>query len=108
MHIFRSFAPDIVIADIGLPDADGYELVKPMSYPLFLAFVSTTGLPYTLALLLLWLLAATSVAAMIRSLGIRNRFALLAVFVYVLYCPTAFDAGVGTRMYRNAVIAPVV
>ena len=83
-------------------------LLKDLGYPIFLNLVKFTGLQYTDALACLWLLAAvSSVVLFARATGVSNRIIWLAIFVFVLFSPIAFDSWGGTRLYRNALLTPL-
>ena len=89
---------------IGNPDANS--LVKYMGYPLFLNIVHLTGLTYPLFVSLLWILGAILFVRYLRGLC-NTRWFLALAFLFLLYTPAAFDLWCGTRLYRNAVIAPL-
>jgi hypothetical protein len=84
---------------------DYLSLVKTLSYPVFLATGDALGLPYTVSIALLWILAATLVTLALRKLT-GDRWYLALIFILVLFIPTAFDVSTGTRLYRSAIIAP--
>ena len=86
---------------------NSYSLVKTIAYPLFLNFVYYSGITYTLALSLLWFISAV---LMIRTLALlwTNRWFLFGAYLFVLFTPCAMDFWCGTRLYRNAIIAPFV
>ena len=86
---------------------DGTELLKEMGYPFFLAVIRWFGISYRWALLLLWVIAAISVTALLKRTGAKNRIGLLTAYVFVLFCPAAFDSWAGQRLYRNSIIAPI-
>lgn len=82
-----------------------WSLVKNMSYPLFLNFVHITGLSYSTVMALAWVVAALLVTLIFRELT-KDKYFLSFVYLFVLFTPSAFDSWVGTRLYRNAIIAP--
>jgi len=84
-----------------------WSLVKPMSFPVFLAAGHLLGFPYRLSIALVWILAAVLVALAIRRIT-QNRAILAFAYLFTLYCPTAYQLWSGTRIYRNALIAPTV
>jgi len=100
---------------------DPFAMAKDMSFPLFLNLVHFSGLPYTLVVSLLWVAAAWMVYILSRRLmvsmnelpasGTRSAswkeylYPVLA-FTFILFLPSAFDALAGTKLYRNAIIAP--
>ena len=86
---------------------DFNSLVKTMSYPVWLAFNRLFGIPYRISLCLVWIIAAGLTTYAFKHLY-NNRFFLLFTYTFVLFCPAAFDFVVGTRVYRNAIIAPAV
>lgn len=88
-------------------EPDLWSLVKTMSYPLFLNFVHMTGLSYSTVLTIVWIAAALLLVKVFKMLT-DNRFFLTFVYLFVLFTPAAFDSWVGTRLYRNAIIAPFV
>ena len=79
-------------------------LVKDMGFPLILRFIQFTGVPFTEMMSLLWFFAALSVVALLRVLTTeKNLLRDLAVFVFVLFAPMAFE-NPGTRIYWNAAL----
>lgn len=80
-------------------------LAKTMSYPLFLDACYALHINYTLALSLIWCIAALLFSLLIWKL-FRNRLISFAFFTYVLFIPTAFDYYFGGRIYRNSIITP--
>lgn len=80
-------------------------LVKDMGFPLILRLVKFTGIPYSVMMSLLWFFAALSTVALVRVLTEeKNLWRDLAVFVFVLFAPVAFEY-TGTRIYRNSAMA---
>ena len=88
-------------------EPDLWSLVKTMSYPLFLNFVHMTGLSYSTVLAIVWIFAALLLVKVFKLIT-DNRIFLTFVYLYILFYPSAFDSWVGTRLYRNAIIAPFV
>jgi len=98
-------------------DTDPFALAKNMSFPLFLNLVHFSGLPYTLIVSLLWVLGACMSFSIVKrilaphadySVNIRSHdVAALLAYTFILFMPCAFDAQMGTKLYRNAIMAPV-
>ncbi|WKY47968.1 hypothetical protein Q5O24_01165 [Eubacteriaceae bacterium ES3] len=86
---------------------DIWSLVKTMSYPLFLNFVHLTGLSYSMVMALIWVVAALLLVRVFKVVS-DNRVFLTFVYLFTLFTPSAFDNWLGTRLYRNALIAPFV
>ena len=84
-----------------------WSLVKTMGFPYYLAFISLIHLNYTFSLSFLWLLAALSIFDVIQRY-FKNKYVSLMAYLYFLFLPIAFDSWMGTRIYRNAIIAPFV
>lgn len=84
---------------------DTLSLVKDMGYPIFLNFVHYTGLSYTMVLSIIWVVAALLVTRVFHYLT-ENRIFLTCTYLFILFTPAAFDAWMGTRAYRNSIIAP--
>ena len=82
-------------------------LLKTMSFPWFLDLVYISQLNYTLVLSLLWCLAAILIFRFLYK-NTNNVWISFFFFLYVLFMPTAFELWMGTRLYRNAIIAPFV
>lgn len=82
-------------------------LVKTMGYPIFLDFVYLTGLPYSIVLTFVWIVASI-LAVKICKFITQNNWLLMFVYLFVLFTPAAFDSWIGTRLYRNSIIAPFV
>jgi len=82
-----------------------YSLVKVMSFPLFLDLISVLHVPYPAALGILVSVAAFSAYLLVRRLSGKPAFALF-VYTWFLFHPVTFDTSVGTKLYRNAVLAP--
>ncbi len=82
-------------------------LVKYMGYPLLLNFIHLTGMTYPLFVSCLWILGAALFVRYLKEICGRRWFLILA-FLFLIYTPSAFDLWCGTRLYRNAVIPPLV
>ncbi len=83
-------------------------LLKNMGFPVLLNLVGISGLQYTDVLSLFWFLAAISTVELFaKSTGVTNKIIWLAVYIFVLFAPAAFDNWCGTRLYRNAVLTPL-
>lgn len=84
-----------------------WSLVKTMGFSVFLNFVHFTGLSYSMAMALIWI--GTSILLVrVFQLITKDRIFLTFVYLFTLFTPAAFDNWVGTRLYRNALIAPFV
>ena len=94
-----------LLLHVSTPDVNS--LVKYMGYPLLLNFVHLTGMTYPLFVSGLWILGAALFTRYLKLLCGRRWFLILS-FLFLLYTPAAFDLWCGTRLYRNAVIAPLV
>ncbi|MDB5177137.1 MAG: hypothetical protein JWN75_805 [Candidatus Saccharibacteria bacterium] len=86
---------------------DEYSLIKDMAYPVLLFLNGLSGIPYSLSLALLWVLVAITGMLLARKFT-SNRIALLAVFAFLLFFPSAFEANIGTKIYRNSIIIPMI
>ncbi len=82
-------------------------LIKDLSFSLFLGFSAVTGLPYTIVLSAFWAVTAW-VVWLLAGKVIKNKWARLFAFAYVLFLPIAFTSWAGLRIYRNAIIAPAI
>ena len=80
-------------------------LIKDMGYPLFLDFVHLTGLSYNIVLSIIWVIAAILMVRLFSRFGLQPIF-LIFIYLFVLFTPCAFDYYVGTRLYRNSILAP--
>ena len=93
-----------LLLHVSSPDMNS--LVKYMGYPLLLNFVHLTGMTYPLFVSVLWILGAALFVRYLKEVCDRRWFLVLS-FLFLLYTPAAFDLWCGTRLYRNAVIAPL-
>jgi len=84
-----------------------YSLVKTIGYPLFINVVYICQLNYPIALSLVWIFAACLTAYFFFLISQKKWLSCFA-FLYVLFMPMAFEGWLGTRMYRNSIIAPFV
>lgn len=83
-------------------------LLKTMSYPLLLAFTKVSRIPYTIVLSFIWCITALYFASVFYRISNKNKIMGWCSFIYILFFPTAFELWQGTRLYRNAIIAPFV
>lgn len=93
-----------LLLHVSSPDVNS--LVKYMGYPVLLNLVHLTGMTYPLFVSILWILGAALFTRYLKELCGRRWFLVLS-FLFLLYTPAAFDLWCGTRLYRNAVIAPL-
>ncbi|MBO7364915.1 MAG: hypothetical protein J6U26_06270 [Lachnospiraceae bacterium] len=82
-----------------------YSLAKYLSYPLFLAGVRVSHLPYAVVTGILWSAAAFFTRHLFRELT-RQKYVPEFLFFYVLFLPAGFETSAGLRMYRNGILAP--
>ncbi len=82
-----------------------YSMVKTMGYPLFINIVYILKIKYSILLSIIWCIDAFAVYKTILTIT-KNKKVSIFSFVYVLFLPMAFEAYLGTRMYRNSIIAP--
>jgi len=87
--------------------ANPFALAKDMSFSIFLNIVHFSGLPYSLVITLVWICAAVLSVMLVRII-VKNPSPIFCIVIYafVLFVPCAFDNLVGTKFYRNAIIAP--
>jgi len=82
-------------------------LIKDMGYPILLALNGVSGVPYSLSLTLLWIVMATMGLLFMKKIT-KNQVALVAVFAFLLFFPSAFETNVGTKIYRNSILVPLI
>lgn len=88
-------------------DPNRLSLVKTMSYALFLNLPALTGISYNVLVSLLWVAAALCVCFAMWKVNPNKAFVILS-YLFVLWAPIAFDAETAGRLYRNALIAPLL
>lgn len=88
-------------------DPNVWSLVKTMSFPLYVRLIHRMHLNYTLSVSILWVFAALSVFNVAQKY-FKNKYLSLVSYLYFLFLPMAFDSWMGTRIYRNSIIAPFV
>lgn len=86
------------------PSDDG-ALMKVTGYSQLLRVVRILHLNYPTVLALLWVAAALVVFFLVRAVS-RRPWLSVAAFLYTLFYPAAFEANIGTRMYRNSILIP--
>lgn len=104
---------DELFVRIGLSIASGnwlgaygeVTMAKNPGYPLFLAFCGVTHIPYQLALIMLIALGAGLSAMAIRPL-VKNRCALIGVYLVLLFNPLSFTTAFFRRIYRDGLVIP--
>ena len=84
---------------------DRNSLVKYMAYPIFLNVVRYSHLPYPFFTGLLAVVSAFSFRAMLLSYTGNQKTSAIG-FTAALFLPCAFELWCGTRIYRNAILAP--
>ncbi len=83
-----------------------FSLVKFMGYPVFLTVVRYSHIPYAVFTGGLWFFAAWTVKKVFEERA-GQKWLSVALYVYVLFLPVAFEQWSGTRMYRNAILTPL-
>ncbi len=84
-----------------------FSLVKTMSYPLFINLCFLIGFRYSELLSIIWIIDALYVGYIVNKIT-RKKVLSIFSYVYVLFLPMAFELWLGTRLYRNSIIAPFV
>ena len=82
-------------------------LAKGISFSIFLYLCNLLFIPYPLGLVLLWVLAAITFMAAVRAV-VKNRAALLLIYLFLLYSPATFASSYSQRIYRMAVVPAAV
>ncbi len=82
-----------------------WSMIKNPSFFLFLGFVRLSRLPFWFWTSLLWSAAAGLTWPILRRFT-KNRILLSAGFIFLLFCPIAFDYRAGLKIYRAAFMAP--
>lgn len=91
-----------------------WALTKTMSYPYFLSGLMMTGIPYTLALSVLWVVGALVTTIAMKQIWNHAHdhdvhwFIWFLIYTFLLFSPVAFDAKSGTRIYRESILPPTV
>ncbi|MDD8048045.1 MAG: hypothetical protein PHH04_00450 [Thomasclavelia sp.] len=80
-------------------------LLKTMSFPLLLDLAYVLHIDYASLLCIIWVITALTVYKTCSYISNKRVLSIFA-FLYTLYFPTAFESWMGTRLYRNAIIAP--
>ena len=85
------------------------DLLKNMGFPYLVWFFHLFKIPYSIWIAILWSLSGLCIIKLIFLLSNSNRKYCYSIFFYtfILFYPAAFDVWVGTRVYRNAVLAPL-
>ncbi len=85
-----------------------YTLLKGISYSIWMVVCSKIHISYSLGLAILYIIAASSMASAIYRWSNRNLFLATIIYLGILYNPIGFATYVSARIYRMAIIAPVV
>ena len=101
-YLLAEYARDLLNGK-WLGDYSSTTLVKTISYPLILAFNYILGIPYSYGLIIGYILA---VLLMTLALGyfIRNRYALVGIYLFLLYSPVMFHEENVQKVYRGGCI----
>ena len=83
-------------------------LTKDISYSLFLYVVNISNIPYTFYLSILWIVCGLLIVYAIYKFLNKNKLLLVLSFIFIVFLPIAFDSSSGTRVYRNAIMAPMI
>lgn len=86
---------------------DYLSLVKYLGYPVFLNIVRKSPFNFITLVSILWIIAAIGLAIVVRKISKRRIFGFLA-YLYILFLPMAFDYRMGTKLYRNTIMAPLI
>lgn len=101
-HLLARYS--MMISHFTMPDF--YSMVKTMGYPVFVDAIYFLHIKYSIAVSLIWVIDALFVGYIIYKLSNKKWLSLFA-YLYTLFMPMAFELFIGTRMYRNSVIAPL-
>lgn len=86
---------------------DNLTLAKNAGYSYWLLLVYLLKVPIDVAQFLIWLIAAFVVTVAFYSV-FANIFISIFVYLYVLWNPLAFENWLGTRVYRNSLVPPLM
>ena len=90
-----------------LNSPDYLSLVKYLGYPVFLNIVRISPFNFITFLSIIWIFAAIGVTIVIRKITNNRIFGVLS-YIYILFLPMAFDYRIGTKLYRNTIMAPFI
>lgn len=101
-----------------------WAVAKSASYSYLLNLLMKLDIPYTLFMSLLWVTAALLTVHAVRGLWMRcaqyddnsgsagerglPTWFFAVSYAVLVFCPTAFDKDVGTRIYRESIMTPLV
>lgn len=80
-------------------------LIKTLSFPWFLNLAAKMPFSFSVTLALYWSLAALAIYWLLKTAQTRPGWAVFG-FVFVLFCPAAFEDLAGIRLYRTILQAP--
>ena len=109
-----------IISDAGCDDAlminyaskahffypDSGSLLKYMGFLLLLLFNGFIGIPFSVLLSLIWVIAALLVFFSINTISHKKNVSFL-FYVFTLFMHCAFELKCGTQLYRNIILAPI-
>lgn len=81
-------------------------LMKVTGYPWLLRFVRMTHTSYPTIVAIFWIAAALVVFRLVLLMS-KKPWLGAAFYLYVLFFPTAFEANIGTQLYRNGILIPL-
>lgn len=110
LFIANQFYDDALLMNYSLPShyttPDVYSLSKAMSFPWFIDLCHELHINLAVGISLLWVAAALAAYGAAWLLTSGNAWVAGFVYVYVLFCPSAFESWCGMRIYRNAILVP--
>lgn len=80
-----------------------YTLSKYHSFSLFLFFVNHSGIPYSIIVSILWLIAGLFVVYALYKFVTDNKLILALVYLFIIFIPTGFNSA-SIRIYRNSIM----
>ena len=105
-ELFVEYADNILKGN-WLGGYDNRRLIKGISFAIFLLVINVLNIPYLFALSVFYIFAAILVTKVL-SYKVKNKWILLATYVFFLYSPSGFAFNITQRFYRNSLIVPLI
>ncbi|MFD2729122.1 hypothetical protein [Enterococcus camelliae] len=105
-HVFVNQAINILKGK-WFGDYNSITLVKNPMYSFFYVFVNKVGLSYPIALIGFYIVSILIFILAIFPI-IKNKYYLSFTYVFLLYSPVMLDKKFGFRLYRDALLSPLV
>ncbi|MGX7149247.1 hypothetical protein [Enterococcus ureasiticus] len=105
-HVFVVQATEFIKGN-WFGDYDFITIVKNPMFSFFYVLLNKFSIPYPLGLMLLYIISCLALVYALSPI-VKNKYGQSLIYLYLLYSPVMLDKHFGFRLYRDALLMPLI